>query len=111
MSELNIALIGTVDSFTDPNEAYVVLRFGLPKREGGNGTFWTCSCPDYSHRQAACTDGRRAYPCKHLRYLWRRAAIIRKHTGMYYSKYVTLSPAGEEILGIRYSVRARKHAA
>lgn len=104
-------LVGTCDSFSNNGETYVIVRFGIPRRDGGEGVFWACSCPDYTHRQANTPEGRRAYPCKHLRYLWRQAAVIRKHGGAYYSRHVVLTPAGEEILGIHYSKRARRHAA
>lgn len=96
---------------------YRVCRWGTPKRAGGGGVTWTCSCggekPPRAHRDQQ--PPRTAPTCRHIRALFAghvqevedpaQAANMRAPKGWYVAK---LTPMGDDILRADWAAKALK---
>lgn len=80
-------------------ETFEIRRSGKPKKEGGNGVHWTCSC---GHRGSNSTffNGRKL--CGHLKAIF--DGWVKENTTDPRCPYsATLTPLGEELLLARWA--------
>jgi hypothetical protein len=96
---------------------YRVCRWGTPKRSGGTGVTWTCSCGGEKPPRARRTEQEpsRAPTCRHIRALFAgnvlevedpaEAANLQAPKGSYVAK---LTPLGDDILRADWAAKALK---
>lgn len=107
-------LVGQVFSFSNGSVAYEVTREGTPKRLGGKGVTWKCSCPANEIARRKKVEHGLAFhsndPCKHLRLLYAMGASAKNNDGdvvMPRGVTIVLTEAGRKLLGIRNIVTAK----
>ncbi len=101
---------------------YTVTREGTPKRDGGNGVRWNCTCNEGSYKEGAPSPDhvraeRAPLTCRHLRALFagnvlevedrESATGSTLKSGGYYA---ILTPDGIDLLKPTWAVRALKEA-